>query len=73
MFPPTNDWTPFRPEEITDVDKVAKKRKYSPEELKRQVDKHCFRARVNLGLAFKRFQALKGEAGDEEEHCLLDR
>ncbi len=42
---------------------LKKKRKYSLGELKWQVDKVCSRMRVNLGLAFTRFQTLKERLG----------
>ncbi len=35
----------FRPEKIVRVDKVAKKKKYSPKEVKQQADKARFRDR----------------------------
>ncbi len=67
----------FRLEKITDVDVGLKKRKYSRSEVKRQADKACTRARVNLSLAFSRFRALKERLrmkSDAELACfLLDR
>ncbi len=50
-----SDWTPFRLEKVTDVDEAAKERKYSPSAR----FKAHFRTRVNLGLAFSCFPALK--------------
>ncbi len=48
---------PFRPEKIADADVAAKKRKYTPSKEKGHADKA--RSRVNPGLAFTCFRALK--------------
>ncbi len=68
------DWTPFRPEKITDVDIRAKKRKHSPSEVERQADEACSKMRVDLDLAFTCFRALKERLGMKSDMglvCLL--
>ncbi len=59
------------------MDVAVKERKYNPSEAKRQAEKAHSRMRVNLSLAFSRFQALKERLGmksDLELACfLLDR
>ncbi len=69
-----SDWTPFRLEEITDADVAVKKRKYSPSEAKQQMDQACSRMRVNLGLTFTSFPALRERLGmksSSELACFL--
>ncbi len=44
---------------MVDVNVVAQERKYSPSEVKGQVDKDRSRVRVNLGLAFTQTLAHK--------------
>ncbi len=60
-----------------DVDVTAKKRKYSPSETKWQADIAHSRTRMNLGLAFTHFQALKERLGIKSDAVLacflLDR
>ncbi len=68
-------------ERITDADVAAKiaakKRLYSPSEVKQQVDEARSRTRVNLSLAFSRFGALKERMGMKSDaelaRFLLDR
>ncbi len=48
-----------------DVDATVKRRKYSPGEVKQQTDHTHSRVRVNLGLAFTCFRALKERLGME--------
>ncbi len=51
------------PEKTVDVNAAAKKRKYSPIKGKRQADMVRSRMRVNLGLTFTHFRALKKRLG----------
>ncbi len=67
-----SNWTPFRVGKMEDVDLAAKKRKCGSSEERQHAHKAHSRMRVNLGLAFTRFWALR-ERPSWSAFCWISR